>query len=138
MSAVFRPRLPAVECGLCVDVGKVDKQIVPLPALLLQPHLSTAADAPSSTAQLKQQLIAAIVRQQETDDLYLFDPEFTVSELFAAGLKRFISRQAKNCVARLNTASMYAHLLANMAKSPSPLPPVTSLSPVRKTTEPCY
>lgn len=118
MSAVFRPRLrastgkhyhpvaeralPAVECGLCVDVGKVDKQIVPLPALLLCPQLSTAPDAPSSTAQLKQQLIAAIVGQQETDDLYLFDPEFTVTELFAAGLKRFISRQAKNCVARRN------------------------------------
>lgn len=118
MSAVFRPRLqasqgkhynpvaeravPAVECGLCVDVGKVENQIVPLPALLLHPQLNLEADAPSSTAQLKQQLIAAITAKQESDELYLFDPEFTISELFVAGLKRFISRQAKNCVARRN------------------------------------
>lgn len=118
MSAVFRPRLqasqgkhynpvaeralPAVECGLCVDVGKVDKQIVPLPALLLTPHLSTDPAAPSSTAQLKQQLIAAITAQQEADEVYLFDPEFTLSELFAAGLQRFLCRQAKNSVARRN------------------------------------
>lgn len=118
MSAVFRPRLqasqgkhynpvaeravPAVECGLCVDVGKVDNQIVPLPALLLSPQLNTEPAAPASTAQLKQQLIAAITAQQETDELYLFDPEFTLSELFGAGLKRFICRQAKNCVARRN------------------------------------
>lgn len=118
MSAVFRPRLqasqgkhyhpiaerslPAVECGLCVDVGKVEQQIVALPALLLSPHLSTAADAPASTAQLKAQLIAAIARQQKDDELYLFDPEFTLSELFAAGVQHFLCRQAKNCVARRN------------------------------------
>jgi hypothetical protein len=118
MSAVFRPRLrasagqhyhpvaeralPAVECGLCVEVGKVENQIVPLPALLLSPQLRTESDAPSSTAQLKQQLIAAITAQQATDELYLFDPEFTLSELFVAGLQRFVCRQAKNCVARRN------------------------------------
>lgn len=69
MSAVFRPRLqasqgkhyhpiaerslPAVECGLCVDVGKVEQQIVALPALLISPQLSTAADALGSQANSK-------------------------------------------------------------------------------------
>lgn len=118
MSAVFRPRLqasqgkhyhpiaerslPAVECGLCVDVGKVEQQIVALPALLLSPQLSKVTDPPASTTQLKAQLIAAIAKQQKADELYLFDPEFGVSELFAAGVQHFLCRQAKNCVARRN------------------------------------
>lgn len=124
MSAVFRPRLqecpskhyhplaekalPAVEVGLCVDVGKVGKQIVPLPALLVQPVLAGDTEQLSSTAQLKGQLIAQISQQQQDDELYVFDPEFTPSELLAVGLKRFVTRLSKNCVARRNFLPEYA------------------------------
>jgi hypothetical protein len=123
MSAVFRPclqacpskhynpiaekALPAVEIGLCVDVGKVGKQIVPLPALLVQPLLAKDTQQLSSTAQLKAQLIEQISQQQQSDELYLFDPEFTPAELVAAGLRQFVTRLAKNCVVRRNQLPDY-------------------------------
>jgi hypothetical protein len=130
MRAVFRPRLrncpskhyhplsgkaePAVEMGLCVDVGKVDQQIVPLPALLIQPQLSTAADAPSSTSQTKQQLIRAISLEQEEDAVYLFDSEFKAGALLEAGIQRFVVCLAVNCVLRRN------HLPANSGNGRPP------------------
>lgn len=123
LSAVFRPRLQAcpsqhyhpiaekavraVEVGICVDVGRVEQQIVPLPALIVEPVLTLSTEERSSTAQLKDQLIAAIGEKQQADEVYLFDPEFTPAELLAAGIQHFVARLAVNCVARRNELPPY-------------------------------
>ncbi len=95
--------LPAIPLGMVVRVGSSAGQRVPVPALLLR----VEPTAPTEAA-LQRTLLERIAALLATDEVFIGDGGFPVSQVLAAKVARFIVRGPQNFTARRATLPAYS------------------------------
>ena len=94
--------LPAISFGVVAAIGSVGPQVVPvLRSVVRQPPATTAESAVQAA------VLAAAGAALAADELLLLDRGFSVAQIQAAGIPRFVSRAAKNFSARRVTPAPY-------------------------------
>lgn len=88
--------------GMVGDIGSVAEQRLALPRKLLR-----SCNEVSSEKKLKAKLLSWVAANLRTDEIGIFDAGFKLAELRAAGVERYVVRQASNCTARRNTLPSY-------------------------------
>jgi hypothetical protein len=93
--------LPAVVVGVMVVSGQVGSQRIPLLRRIVrcQPQISKPA--------FRSQLLREVATQMACDQAAVVDAEFTIAELQAAGVSRYVVRLASNATARRNQLPIY-------------------------------
>lgn len=94
--------LPAIVLGVVTRVGQVGSQRVPLPTLFVRSDENDPAES-----KLEARLLAQVAVTLAVDELIVLDAGFNISDLQAAGIKRYTVRLAKNATARRNELPEY-------------------------------
>ncbi len=94
--------LPAIIFGMISRVGSIDSQRIPLPRAFVR----VDEDDPSEAA-LQKRLIEQVVLDLALNEVAILDAGFKLKALHAAGLKRYVVRQATNFVGRHNKLPPY-------------------------------
>ena len=94
--ALAQKALPAVVFGLMIGSGEMGGKRVPL----LQAIVRCRTDMSESA--FRTLLLQEAVKQTQVDEVTVVDAGFALADLYAAQIKRFVIRMAKNCTARLN------------------------------------
>lgn len=89
--------LPAVVLGMVSRVGNLGDQRLPLPTALIRVDPSDPSEAT-----LTSQLLTQVARQLAADEVAVLDAGFSLKELGAVGMPRFVLRMARNATARRN------------------------------------
>lgn len=95
--------LPAIPLGILVRVGAVGRQRLALPLRLVR-----ADPADPREAALQRRLLATAAALLAPEEVLLFDAGFPLTQVLAAGVRRFLGRGAKNFTARRATRPAYA------------------------------
>lgn len=122
--------LPAMVFGIMSISGAIGDKRLPLLRVIVR------CDANTSERDFRQQLLQQTAAQAALDEITVMDAGFTLAEVQANQVKRFVLRMAKNCTARRNLcrraanaagrknmANRFGLLRASMAKSSWPPPP---------------
>jgi hypothetical protein len=93
--------LPAVVVGVMIISGQVKTQRIPLLRRLVrgQPQVSQP--------DFRHQLLCEAAAQAAGDQVIVVDAEFSIAELHAAGIARYVVRLASNASARRNQLPVY-------------------------------
>lgn len=94
--------LPAVVLGMITRVGQMGKQRVALPSDFIR----IDPDDPSE-ATLTTRLLQHAAKTLAADELAVMDAGFSLTELIAVGMDRFLLRLARNATARRNYLPQY-------------------------------
>jgi hypothetical protein len=94
--------LPAVVLGMVTRVGSLGDQRLPLPIALIR-----VDPTDPSEATLISHLLNQVARQLADDEVAVLDAGFSLKELLAVGLPRFVVRQARNATYRRNDLPAY-------------------------------
>jgi len=94
--------LPAVVLGMITRVGQMGKQRVALPSDFIR----VDPDDPSE-ATLTTRLLQHAAKTLAADELAVMDAGFSLTELIAVGMDRFLLRLARNATARRNYLPQY-------------------------------
>lgn len=99
--ALAQKALPAIVFGVMISAGEIKGKRVPL----LQSLVRCVGDQ-SETA-FRQELLQAVVKTAQADEISVLDAGFALTELQANRVKRFVLRMAVNCTARRNEPPSY-------------------------------
>jgi hypothetical protein len=94
--------LAAMVFGVVTRVGQVGSQRVPLPTLFVRADEDNPAES-----NLEAQLLLLVAATLAEDELVVLDAGFHISQLQAAGVKRYTVRLAQNATARRNELPAY-------------------------------
>jgi hypothetical protein len=90
--------LPAIPLGMLARIGSVGSQRLPLLYRLLRPLPGEASEAP-----LQQRLLREAAALLAADEALILDGGFTLAQVIAAGVPRYVLRGATNFTARRDT-----------------------------------
>jgi hypothetical protein len=93
--------LPAVVVGVMVISGQVESHRIPLLRRIVR------CQPPMSKPDFRRHLLRAAAAQMALDEVVVVDAEFTIVELHAAGVPRYVVRLATNATARRNQVPAY-------------------------------
>ena len=94
--SVAQKALPAIVFGVMCRSGAIGHKRLPLVTAIVR------CEAEQSERDFRQELLQSAVKSADPDELIVVDAGFTLAELFANQVKRFVLRLAKNCTARRN------------------------------------
>ena len=94
--SVAQKALPAIVLGVMSRSGEIGRKRLPLVTAIVR------CEAEQSERDFRQELLQTAVKSADPDELIVVDAGFTLAELFANQVKRFVLRLAKNCTARRN------------------------------------
>lgn len=101
-SSLLGKAVKAQAFGLVGEVGSVAEQRLALPRKLLR-----GCNEVGSEQKLKAELLSWVAAHLGAAEVGIFDAGFKLAELQAAGVERYVLRQASNCTARRNSLPSY-------------------------------
>lgn len=100
----FGKAVKAVGLGVIVDVGQYGEERVPLLRTIVR-----CRNTEDGEAELKKDLLKEGARILKANEVFVHDAGVSVKDVQEAGIPRYVTRAAKNCVARWNYLPEKAH-----------------------------